>query len=137
MSRSRTGLPEAIGSTAHHRKYENDPPKYPDLCEIRDCHSLRVGLQPRPDGKMEGIYERGKAEIYLRDKRENFIGAVCQSCYSRILDSAGKDQLSQVRFPECQQFELIDRTPQHLKDHLVEIEDQLADQWAADHDAAD
>lgn len=136
---SKTGLPEALGSNAHLPSGpRSEDPNRPEMCQAENCQGYRKEVVTLPNGKRQGVYERAKAAIYIRDKHGNLLAAVCQKCHIEHLEAQGKDQLSQVRIEgiNAPQGEMLTRsdTPPGLIDHLRQIEDQLAEQWAAGHD---
>jgi hypothetical protein len=86
---------------------------------------------------MEYTYDRGKADIYIRDKRGHFVFATCQACYMKRLEAAGMDQLSQVKIEGItapqRDMGFQPGAPKSLAEHLRELEDQWAEQWVANH----
>lgn len=139
---SKTGLPEALGSTAHipHTVPLAAPRKVSkEMCYISGCKSIRTDRdETMPDGTKERVYTQGKGDIVIRTKDGTVQGYVCYYHYQKILDEAGKDQLSCVRneginAPQ-EDIGFKPNTPQNLVEHLRVLEDQLADQWASSHD---
>jgi hypothetical protein len=134
-------LPEAIGSKAHGAKRDERPPTKQAWCDIPNCLTRRGERVELPGGQWDYVKLRGFGEVAIQGKDESVVGHVCQKHYVEILNKAGKDQLSCVReqgitSPQ-ESLGYKPTTPPNLVDHLRAIEDQLADQWAAEHDAAD
>jgi hypothetical protein len=136
---SKSGLPEALGSSAHIHEQTRPKKVSEEMCYIPGCLSIRTNRdQTMPDGSVERIYEQGKSDIVIKSKDGTVHGYVCQYHYQKMLDEAGKDQLSCVRTEGIsapqQELPVTERAPAGLVDHLRQIEDQIAEQWSQLHD---
>lgn len=134
---SKSGLPEAIGSTAHQPSTER-PYKPREMCDIPGCRSRRTRLEKLPDGNEQWLYAQGYGEIVIRTEGGKVHGHVCQVCYMRILEQSGEDQLScaartEERIAQTDMPLRADK-PRGLVDHLMKIQDQL--QHAQDRENA-
>lgn len=141
---SKSGLPEALKALGSPKETgilttaKGDDPNRPKMCQAENCQGYRSHVVTLQNGKREGVYERSRAEIYIRDEKKNLIAAVCQKCHQKHLDERGLDQLSQVRTEGInapqQDLPVTERAPPGLVDHLRQIEDQIAEQWSHLHD---
>jgi hypothetical protein len=148
---SKSGLPEALGSTAHQREPEQGvhlPSKA--MCDIPGCKTLRIGMETLPSGERVPVFVQGKGDVVIRTGDGTRHGYVCQEHYLKILTEAGKDQLSVAARNEerIAQPDLNAPAPKPsgLIDHLNEIErtvlaraDDLhnADRWQAEREEAE
>lgn len=140
---SRSGLPEALHGAE--KVLAGEDPNRPVMCQAQDCRGHRVRTEVIPGTSAPvGVFERAKADIYIRDKYGNLLAAVCQKCHYDRLVSLGKDQMSQFR-ETVSQSELVASPVEsrlgNLASHVAEIvdaipktyesEDSLAERYAA------
>lgn len=137
----RYGKDSELVKALNSKPIEHIPAVMPDRCQEEDCKSLRTGSTRMPDGSMEHTYDRGKADIYIRDRQGRFVFATCQACYLKRLTAAGLDQLSQVLIEGItapqREHGFVSGAPKSLAEHLRELEDAWADQWVANQEHDD
>lgn len=142
--KSKSGLPEALGSHAH----VGEPPRptrkvSEEMCYIDGCKSVRTNRDiTLPDGTKERLYDQGKGDVVIRTKDGHVRGYVCQFHYQKILDEAGKDQLSEASRAEDRttqnEMPMRTNTPHGLLDNLTKVQhdleaqrdEQLAAEWS-------
>jgi hypothetical protein len=130
--KSKSGLPEQLGSDAYAERFGSRPPsghKPPTMCDIPGCTTRRKTKERMPDGREEWTYQQGYGEVVIRTANGTVHGHVCQVHYMKILDDAGMDQLSvaaRMQSPPAQaDLQMHADAPIGLIDHLTHIQEQL------------
>jgi hypothetical protein len=150
---SKSGLPEALGSTAHqHVSNNGEGVHYPSkaMCDIPGCKTRRIGMETLPSGERVPVYGQGRGDVVIRTEDSVRHGYVCQEHYLKIITAAGKDQLTVAARNEerIAQPDLNAPAPRPsgLIDHLNEIErtvlakaDDLhnAERWQSEREEAE
>lgn len=98
--KSKTGLPEALGSGAHlpaPRPYGGSKPT--PMCDIPNCRTRRGERVRLSAGGHEYVMQQGFGDVVIKGHDGGVRGYVCQQHYVEMIEAAGKDQLSQTRNP--------------------------------------
>lgn len=132
---SKSGLPEALKALGGSKQrddgeHPHNPPKLHKpseaMCDIPGCLTRRVGMETMPNGERKPIFDQGFGDVVIKTKNGTLHGYVCQEHYIKILDEAGKDQLSCAGRSEQRiaQPDLRDpaQSPRGLIDHITELE---------------